>query len=270
MSGKYPFKEYLRQAFHNWYNYGLLILFGGLGLINGNLGWFLVGAALEIVALYNVAGDRRFQRYVDSVLEDEKELQVFGLRNSLWPYIADDLRAKYMDLEQLSARMRGDVTSFSKIKDPLIKDNIRKISVLLSSYLKLAVAVTRYRNYLDGVNESQIDGDIARLKKEMGGAEERVQEIKQKNIDILSKRLEKITKAAANVDYLGAQMETIADTMRLVVDQAITLSDPKGMSVQIDSLLTTLQDTDLIAAEMESLDELEAGHDEFVPRRMKE
>lgn len=267
MSGKYPFKEYLRQAFHNWYNYGLLILFAGLGLINGNWGWFLVGAGLEVVLLYNVANDPRFQRWVNSMREDEKEMEVFGLRNALWPHIARDLQARYMDLEQLTARMRGDITSFSKVKDPLIKDNLRKISVLLSSYLKLAVAVTRYRNYLGGVNMSQIDGDIGRLRSEMESADDRVKEIKQKNIDILAKRAEKIDKAKANVEYLGAQMETIADTMRLVVDQAITLSDPKGMSTQIDSLLTTLHDTDLIAAEMESLDEIEAGHDEFERER---
>jgi len=265
MSTKYPFKVYLSQAFHNWYNYGTLILFGGMALIDiRHFIWYLmICAGVELAILYNVSNNPRFQRWVDSVLEDEREMQVFGLRNQLWPYIAQDIRSRYLELEQLSARLRGDVKSFSKLKDPMLKENIRKVSVLLASYLKLGVAVTRYRHYLGGVNFEQIHKDMERLQKELERSDERVREIKQKNIDILTKRAEKVEKAQANVQYLEAQMEAIADTMRLVVDQAITLSDPKGMGVQIDSLLTTLHDTELIAAEMESIEEIEGGYDDY-------
>jgi hypothetical protein len=81
---------------------------------------------------------------------------------------------------------------------------------------------------------------------------------------VLKKRAEKVEKAKANSQYLAAQMETIADTLRLVVDQAITLSDPKGMGVQIDNLLSSLQDTEIVAAEMEGFEEFEQGMDPVV------
>jgi len=271
MSSKYPYKTYLHEAFHNWYNYGVLTLFGGLALIDGLgnfqhfLGWLFVGAAVEVCFLYMLSTNPRYQRVVDSELEDEKELQVFALRNALWPHIEPPIRDRYLELEQLSARLRGDTVSLSKLKDPLLKENLRKVSVLLASYLKLAMAVTRYHNYLAGVDPARIAADVARLEKELAGAtDERVKDVKQKNVDVLKKRAEKIDKAKANVQYLDAQMGTIADTMRLVVDQAITLSDPKGMGVQIDSLLETLQDTDLVAAEMDSLEELEQGLDPVI------
>lgn len=230
----------------------------------------MVGGGLELVYLYMLTLDPRFQRVIDSQLEDQKELQVFALRNQLWPFIEDGLRKRYLELEQLTARLRmdeagnvgGRTLTQRELKDPLLKENMRKVATLLASYLKLGVSVTRYHSYLQNVDSQRIKNDIERLQKELEGTEdERVKDVRQKNVDILQKRLEKIEKARANVKYLEAQMDTIEDTMRLVVDQAITLSDPKGMSTQIDSLLTTLQDTDLIAAEMESFDELEAGLD---------
>jgi hypothetical protein len=49
------------------------------------------------------------------------------------------------------------------------------------------------------------------------------------------------------------------------VDQAVTLSDPKGMSMQIDSLLTTLNDTDQIASEIDSFEELDSGLSDEIP-----
>ncbi|MCC7479742.1 hypothetical protein IT575_14975 [bacterium] len=280
MSGKYPFKVYLSKAFHNVYNYIGMGLFAGLFLIesasNGlghGLGWLMVGGGLELVYLYMLTLNPRFQRVVDSQLEDQKELQVFALRNQLWPFIEDSIRKRYLELEQLTARLRmdeaGNVGGRSmtqrELKDPLLKENMRKVATLLASYLKLGVAVTRYHNYLQHVDPDRIRKDIERLNRELESTEdERVKEVRQKNIDVLQKRLEKIEKARANVKYLEAQTDTIGDTMRLVVDQAITLSDPKGMSTQIDGLLTTLQDTELIAAEMESFEELEAGLDPVV------
>jgi len=83
--------------------------------------------------------------------------------------------------------------------------------------------------------------------------------------------MEKLIKAKANCEYLLAQMETIEDTMKLVIDQAITLSDPKGMGLQIDTLLLNLQETELVAAEMESFTELEQGlSDEIFPLEREE
>jgi hypothetical protein len=251
--------EYVRRAFHNPYNYGCLVLLGGVGLIDGNIGWFAIGAALEGLYLYFMASNPRFQRVVDSELEDEVLVNVDRLKSSLWEYVDPSLRKRYSDIEQLAGRLRKDMQNFSQLKDPLIKENIRKVATLMASFLKLCVAITRYRNYLGSTDPKALEKDISRLEEEALGADERVAAVKAKNVDVLKKRLEKVTKARANVEYLAAQLETIEDTMRLVVDQAVTLTDPKGMSTQIDSLLYTLNDAELIAQEMESFEELEAG-----------
>jgi len=259
MEAKYPLSTYVKYAFHNWYNYGGLILFGGLGLIFREPGWWLMGAGLELGYLYYLSTNVRFHRAIDAILEDRKHLEVTALRNALWPYIHDDLRQRYSELEALAARMRTEPPMPAGYDSDMFKENQRKVATLLGSYLKIAVAVTRYRNYQASVNADAVKGDITRLQGELATAGERVREIKQKNIEILQKRLEKIEKAQANCEYLVAQMKAIEDTMRLVVDQTVTLSDPKGTGMQIDNLLNTLQDADLIASEMENFEELEQG-----------
>jgi hypothetical protein len=256
---KLPWQEYLRRAFYNPYNYGLMILFGGLTIIDQNIGWFAIGVALEAAYLYTLTTNPRFQRVVESELEDQVLVNVDRMREQLWDYVDPSLRKRYQDVEALAKRLHGDMKNFAQLKDPLVKENVRKVATLMTSFLKLCVAITRYRNYLGDVKPGDLERDITRLEEEALGADERVAAVKAKNVDVLRKRLDKITKARANVEYLSAQLETIEDTMRLVVDQAVTLTDPRGTGTQIDSLLHTLNDAELIAAEMESFEELEAG-----------
>ena len=270
---KHDFSTYLRWAFRNWYNYGALALVAGLGLLfwrNGGDGLIMLGGGLELLYLYFAASNPRFQRWVDSELAAEKELAIGALRDALWPSIEDSLRERYMTLEGLTARLTSDHMMLAAKNDPFLEDNIRKVKSLLANYLKIAAAVTRYRNYLSNVDEAYIANDIERLESEILGASERVQEVRRKNIDVLRKRLDKIEKARANCEYLRAQMDTIEDTLELSVDQAMTLSDPKGMGVQIDNLLHTLQETELVAAEMEGFSELEAALEDDVYRLPKE
>jgi hypothetical protein len=256
---RHPWHEYLKRAFQNWYNYGAMGLMAGLALIFQNEAPLYLGIAGELVYLYMMISNPRFLRLVDSQIADENELNVEELRNKLWPYIEDQYRARYLQLEQKAKRLDAEDISALRKRDPYYQQNLHKIAVLLGSFLRIAMAVTRYRVYLRDINPVTIKGNIARLEEEAKTADARIQEVKGKNIEILAKRLEKLEKAKANCDYLQAQMDTIEDTMSLTIDQAITLTDPKGMGVQIDNLLANLQETELITSEMEAFDELEAG-----------
>ena len=259
MSQKHSFTVYLKHAFMNTYNYIGLGAAAVLALAFRQPGWLYLGAAGELVYLYMCLTSERFMRHVDSQLGQEAELDIEPLRAHVWPLIANELRERYNSLEQLTGRFKDETAATLRERDPFYVENRRKIKVLLANYLKIALAVTRYNEYLKDVDPEEIKENIARLEKEIPAAAERVQEVKRKNIDVLTKRLDKLEKAVANRDYLHAQMETIEDTMKLVVDQAITLTDPKGMGLQIDNLLMNLQETELIAAEMDAYTELEQG-----------
>ncbi|MBN2082766.1 hypothetical protein JW859_11260 [bacterium] len=266
MSKRNPWSAYLKHAFQNWYNYIAMGLAVGLALILKQEGIIYIGTAAELLYLYMCVSNPRYQRYVDSLLNEEDELDIEPLRLQLWPLINSELKLRYGKLAALTQKLdQKDVSAVIK-RDPFFRENQRKIAVLLANYLKITVAVTRYQTYLADVDPTEIEENIARLEKEIPEAAERIQAIKQKNIEILQKRMEKLVKAKANCEYLLAQMETIEDTMKLVIDQAITLSDPKGMGVQIDTLLMNLQETELVAAEMETFSELEEGlSDEIFP-----
>ncbi len=261
MASNNPFSTYLKRAFHNQYNYVGLVFFSGMWLIDG-VGWGLMGAGLEILFLWMMASNPRFMRHVDSIVEDEKALNYEALRDKLWNQIDLEQRDNYRSLEQQAIRITDEEIPRSLQNDPFFKENRRKIATLLANYLRMCVAVTRYNRYLGSADPQQITENITRLEAEIADASERVVGIKRKNIEILQKRLDKLEKAKSNLEYLQAQMETIEDTMHLVVDQMTTQSDPKGSSMQIDNLLFNLQETELIAQEMESVLELEDGLDD--------
>ena len=261
MAARNPFSIYIKHAFQEQYNYIALILFAGLTLFFG-AGWFMMGAGLELLYLWLMAGNPRFMRHVDSIVEDEKALNYEALRDRLWSQIDLEQRDNYRRLEQQAIRMNDEEIPRSLLEDPFFQENRRKIATLLANYLRMAVAVTRYTRYLASADQQKITDNITRLETEIASASERVVDIKRKNIDILKKRLDKLEKAQSNLEFLRAQMETIEDTMHLVVDQMTTQSDPKGSSMQIDNLLFNLQETELIAQEMESVMELEDGMDE--------
>ncbi len=256
---RHPWHVYLKRAFQNWYNYGAMGLMVGLALIFQNEAPLYLGVAGELLYLYMMISNQRFLRLIDSQIADENELNVEAIRNKLWPYIEDQYRARYMQLEQKAKRLDAEDISALRKRDPYFQQNMRKIAVLLTNFLRIAMAVTRYRLYLRDINPETIKANITRLEEESKEADERIKDVKTKNIEILTKRLDKIEKAQANSDYLQAQMDAIEDTMSLTIDQAITLTDPKGMGVQIDNLLANLQETELITSEMEAFEELEAG-----------
>ena len=271
MSKRNDWSAYLKYAFHNWYNYIAMGLTVGLALILKQEGIIYMGAAAELLYLYMCVSNPRYQRHVDSLLAKEDELDIEPLRLQLWPLINSELKLRYGKLAALTQKLdQKDVAAVIK-RDPFFMENQRKIAVLLANYLKITVAVTRYQSYLADVDPAEIEENIKRLEKEIPEANERVKSIKLKNVEVLQKRMEKLIKAKANCEYLLAQMETIEDTMKLVIDQAITLSDPKGMGLQIDTLLLNLQETELVAAEMESFTELEQGlSDEIFPLEREE
>ncbi|MCB1219890.1 MAG: hypothetical protein H7A35_09925 [Planctomycetales bacterium] len=256
-----PFGTYLKHAFGNQYNYIAMALFGGLGVLL-DPGWLMIGGGLELLYLWMMASNPRFMRHVDSLIEDEKALNYEALRDKLWAQIELEQRDNYRALEQQAVRISADELPRNLQDDPFFQENRRKVATLLANYLRMAVAVTRYNRYLDSADPQKITENIERLQSELGEASERVVGIKKKNIEVLQKRLDKLEKAKSNLEYLKAQMETIEDTMHLAVDQITTQSDPKGSSMQIDNLLFNLQETELIAQEMESVLELEDGLDE--------
>lgn len=255
---------YVGAAFSNWYNYTGLVAGTVLAIAFREPGWLLLTAGLELAYLYFMATNPRFQRHINSLHGAERELDVESIRAQLWEYVPSEYQRQYSELTALVSRLSAPGVTAAQKRDPYFKDNQSKAAILLANFLRIAVAMGRYAQYAGSAEPQQIEADIKRLITEADQAEPRIQQIKVKNIEILRKRLEKIVRAKANQEYLAAQLEAIEDTLKLVVDQAITLSDPKGIGQQVDNLLQNLQDTDLLSAEMDSYLELTDSADDLL------
>ncbi len=252
---------YLGHAFSNWYNYAGLLAAVALSLALREPGWLMIAGGLEVVYLYMLAFNPRYRRLVDSIFGDKQVLDVEAVRTQLWPDVQEVYRQRFAALSGTLARLHGSDISITQQRDPYYQDNQHKISVLLVNFLRIAVAIGRYDNYAAQDNAQTVTDGIKRLIAEADQADERVKQIKLKNIEILRQRLDKMTRAKANREYLEAQLQAIEDTLKLVVDQTLTLSDPKGIGMQVDNLLLNLKDTEMISGEMDSYLELTEGLD---------
>ncbi|MEZ5337106.1 MAG: hypothetical protein R3F46_02485 [bacterium] len=265
MSSRQPTVRYLRHAFGNWWNYSALLLGLALTLISGSPAWLLITAGLELGYLYMQLSNPRYRRMVDALSADDGTDALAEARESCWTEMPPEQRRVYEQLESEAARLDAEDTGSARSRDPYFVENRSKVQRLLISYLQISRAAARYGRYIGEADEQRIRRDIERLQAEARAAEERTGAVKLRNADVLSRRLAKLGQARANLDYLSAQLETIEDTLLLVVEQAITLSNPRGSSMQIDTLLGNLEETELLTAELDAYMELQEGLTDAVP-----
>ena len=276
MDGQNSLVTYIKHAFQTYANYGLLLVICLLAVVTRQPGWLAIGAGLELAYLGTLTFNPRFQRLVDSQVGDAAQLNIEPLKARLLPVIAPEMRQRFTTLEQLTAQILGGNVVPALKRDPYFQDNQRKVATLLVSFLRIAFALTRYAQYLSTNDPQKVQADIDRLEGEAMTADERTQAVKMQNIDILKQRLDKIKRAAANREYLSAQLQTIEDTLQLVVDQAVTLSDPKGAGLQVETLLQNLKDSEQISGEMDSMLDMDLGQDDLtaglppVPQKTKQ
>jgi hypothetical protein len=263
MSGRTSLLTYVKHAFQTYANYGLLLAVCLTAVLTRQAGWLAIGCGLELMYLYLLAANPRFQRVVDSQVGDQEQLNIAPLKARMLPLIAPDMQQRYTSLEQLTSQILGGNVVPALKRDPYFQDNQRKVATLLVSFLRIAFALTRYAQYLATNDPQKVQADIDRLEGEAMTSDERTQQVKMQNIDILKQRLDKINRAAANREYLTAQLKTIEDTLQLVVDQAVTLSDPKGAGLQVETLLQNLKDSEQISTEMDGLLDMDLGQDEI-------
>jgi hypothetical protein len=263
MSGRNSPFAYVRHAFQTYANYGLLLGVCLTAVLTRQPGWLAIGAGLELAYLYLLAFNPRFQRQIDAQLGAAQQLDIEPLKARLLPLIDGGMRQRFGQLEQATLQIRSGEVAPALKRDPYFQDNQRKIATLLVSFLRIAFALTRYAQYLGGNDPQRVQADIDRLEGEAMTSDERVQQVKMQNIAVLRQRLDKIKRAAANREYLAAQLQTIEDTLQLVVDQAVTLSDPQGAGLQVETLLQNLKDSEEISGEMDSLLDMDLGQDDI-------
>lgn len=236
--------DYLRAAFRNAYH---LVFLGGMGLL-GLFNWDLlplllpIVGALEGIYLLTVPGAKWFQRRV-------------ALEEALRKKAAQE-RAKAQVVEGLSKRDRAAYEELRQLKQGivyhcerhgeaahLVLEALGRLDELIEAYLQMGLVRTECERYLRETDVRGIEDDLRRLRQELPSAPPKAHASKQQNIEILKKRLERLTQIRDYVEVIASQQAGIAAAFHLLNDQILTLGftaeEEAGLiSAEIDKLIT--------------------------------
>ena len=233
-------RPYLKMAFANPYNLSLLL--GGIAasVLTANpipavvaIGaeglWLLHGP--ENKTLRRLLWDPRFEKIRLAIEAQEREERM----KTLSP---DDVARvnKLVDREQEINRLAAQNPSFT---GDLLRTELVKTHKLVDAFLEMAITVSRYERYLDGIDSDALDRDRARwqAKASSDKTPDAERGVAKKNYEVILKRIDKLRDIHNYLGVARGQLDLIENSFQLISDQIVTMQSPAELSGQLDDLL---------------------------------
>ena len=246
--------NFLKAAFLNVYNLSLL---GGAGLAAlATQDWLVGVGALALEALWLVVGPdlKPFQRAVKEGARQEREKIEQARVQSLLSELAgrDFQRAKA--LEELKLEIERDIANNPTFSAILLRTELEKLGQLYQSFVKLAAACQKSETYLGTVSDKELTRQLeAQQALEKNHTDPALVELAKKNAQVLQKRVDAVRDIRTFLQRARGQMNLIENSVRLLRDQALTMTSPDQLTEQLDGLLNSVdavsqsvKDTDAI------------------------
>lgn len=246
--------NYLKAAFLNVYN---LTLLGGAAAAAALTGDWLIGAgALGIEALWLVLGPdlKPFQRAVRESERAEREKEDRARVDKLMAELSEREWQRAKALDELRREIERDMANNPSFQAILLATELEKLAQLHASFVRLASACRRAETYLQAVDVRDLERQITaqkNLQEKM--ADEAVRDLAAKNATVLQKRLETIKEIETFLARARGQMNLIENSVRLLRDQALTMTSPDQLTEQLDDLLSGVDAVQASVKEAEAL-----------------
>ena len=265
-----PSRNLYKEAFINQYNLILLGFAGAASLVTLSPIPLLAAAGLELLYIGFVAETDLFQRYVDRkylALDMEEARAQMEERLKL---LDSDQRRRYERITTLieETKQRFD-TQGAGLGDPMID----KLQVLNERFLWMMETANSYQRYLNDVDQPDLLNSLADVELAIEQTNGRVQASLKERRDILKKRLNRLERVMENHIVVNNQIATVEDIMRLIYESSMSMTDPRGISQQVDDLLVDLESTEETLSELDRVDdanETELAFDEELELAIQE
>ncbi len=231
--------NYLKAAFFNVYNLSLLGGAATASLLSGD--WLIALGALGLEALWLVTGPdlKPFQRAVRESARQEREKEDRARVEKLMAELPEREWQRAKALDELRREIERDVQHNPSFQAILMSSELEKLSQLHVSFVRLAAACQRAESYLHAVNVFELKRQVEQQNKLQEKSEDAsVRELAGKNVVVLEKRLLTIKDIETFLARARGQMNLIENSVRLLRDQALTMTSPDQMNEQLDDLLT--------------------------------
>jgi transcriptional regulator NrdR family protein len=247
--------NYTKEAFLSPWNLVFLIMamvtafvLTGTGVANFVL---LFAAALELLYLGIMPRQERFRRVVRSRKMAERNKP--PSEKEVFRQLTKSSQKRYIRFRNIEKAVRENYQKLSYASQGMLESHLKKIDDLLDSYLNMLQQKERYERFAQQATEDEVVEAMARLREEMTDDPPKVQQIKQKRLNILEKRLAKFKKAHENLAVIEAQLETIEDVTKYIHEQSLTMRNPEEISFQLDTLVSEVEETQASIGEIEEV-----------------
>jgi hypothetical protein len=159
---------------------------------------------------------------------------------------------RFLIMKHISDRIRENFDKFPSTSQGLATTIKDKIHGLLTNYMLVLDSYTRFQQYVTSTREQHLTNEIVEATKEVTDAtSDKLRDIKRRRLAILKKRLERLKAAREKMQICESQLETIEDAIRYIYEQSITMSNPEEIGLQLDTLLTDVEETVTIIEDIE-------------------
>jgi len=245
--------NYVKAAFHWQYNWISLAGAGIFALVSGTALPILLAAGFELMYLALVPQSSRFRRLVRSWQLADEQLKHQEKLNEMLRNLPAEMQSRYVHCAQICGSIRTNFSQLSSQSQIFLQQIDTRLQGLLSGYARLLFALAQQQQYLKSTGQDDIKREITSLEKSLKSEPPRVQEINQKRIEILNKRLEKFDKISENRKVVDAQCAAVEDVLMLVRDQSVTMRDPQQVSDRLDSLVHDVEQTEQTVQQVETI-----------------
>lgn len=249
--------NFLKAAFLNVYNLSLLAGAAVAAAATGD--WLILAGAGAVEALWLALGPdlKPFQRAVREAERQERDKVDRERADKLMAELPEREWQRAKALDELRREIERDMANNPSFQAILLATELEKLKHLHMSFVKLAYGCRRAESYLQAVDLRELERQLKAqevLQEKMG--DESVRSLASKNAAVLKKRLETIQEIEKFLARARGQMNLIENSVRLLRDQALTMTSPDQLTEQLDDLLTGV---DAVAATVKESEALMTG-----------
>ena len=246
-------QDYVRAALKWQYNWIGLAGAAAFALVSGTGLPIVLAAGLEMMYVALVPQSSRFRRLVRSWKYAAERREHQKRLDEIYQNLPPEMRSRYGYVQQVAQAIRANYSQLSYASQVFANQMESKLAGLLEGYVRLLHTAYTHREYVKSLNPDQVRGEIASLEKALAAEPAKVQEINQRRIEILRKRIGKFDKIKENRQVIDAQCAAIEDVLQLIRDQSVTMRDPQEVSAQLDHLVEDVEQTEQSVKEMEEI-----------------
>lgn len=254
-----PDINYTKEAFLHPWNLTFLIVSMLITFLVGMMivpEWpfsaaLILVSAMELIYLGNMPRQERFRRAIRSKRAAEHAKP--PSQKELFHSLTRQNQRRYARLKKLEKEIAANYRKLSYASQGMLDSHMSKINGLLDSYLNLLYQKERYEFSSKASTESEVVTAMEKLRLDMEDDPPRVKAVKARRLRILEQRLDRSKNGQENLEIIKAQLETIEDVTKYILEQSLTLRNPEEITFQLDTLLSEVEETQASVVEMQEV-----------------